>query len=507
MTSDSTPEAVELDRLRETLTPTGRALILATVSMCTVVPIMAMTTVNVVLPQLQGALSATPDQISWVVTLYVVGAAVATPVGGWLVSRFGWKQVMLWTVIGFAATTALCATVDSLAGLLFYRVLQGAFGAPMMPVAQAILLATYPQEDRAWSQSLFGIVTVVGQAMAPVIGGYFAEVFDWRWAFLFLMPLSVIAVAMAFVWIPQGGRIAGSRLDWPGFLTLSVAIMGLQLTLDRGERLDWFESREIIIYASAALLGFYLFLYRTFTYHDPYINPRLFRDKNFLLGLVLILLFGLINFVPMILYPSLLATLKGYPESTIGWLLGMRGAGMLIGFYIGGKLGTKYPKAALIFGFSCVGFSGAETALFDLNVQFNEVAWVSFVQGMGVGSLWVPIILVTFATLPSALLAPGSAISHLVRHMGTSMFVAVSVSVVVRTGAINYNEISAQITPYNEALRIDSTWQVDTVADLARLSVEIDRQAQMIGYLNAFVLYTAASVVALVISILVKVKS
>ena len=383
--------------------------------MCTVVPIMAMTTVNVVLPQLQGALSATPDQVSWVVTLYVVGAAAATPVGGWLVARFGWKQVMLWTVVGFALSTALCATVDSLAGLLFYRVLQGAFGAPMMPVAQAILLATYPDEDRAWSQALFGIVTVVGQAMAPVVGGYFAEAFDWRWAFLFLMPLSIVAVAMAWVWVPQGGKIAGSRLDWPGFVTLSIAIMGLQLTVDRGERLDWFESREIIAYAGVAALSFYLFLYRTFTYHEPYINPALFRDRRFVLGLVLILLFGLINFVPMILYPTLLATLKGYPESTIGWLLGMRGVGLLVGFYPGGKLGTTHPKAALIFGFSCVGISGAETALFDLNVQHNEVAWVSLLQGVGVGTLWVPIILVTFSTLPATVLAQGSAISHLVR--------------------------------------------------------------------------------------------
>ena len=506
MTTDSTPEAVELERLRDSLSPGGRTLILATVSMCTVVPIMAMTTVNVVLPQLQGALSATPDQISWVITLYVVGAAVATPIGGWLVARFGWKQVMLWTVVGFAASTALCATVDSLAGLLFYRVLQGAFGAPMMPVAQAILLATYPDQDRAWSQAVFGIVTVVGQAMAPVVGGYFAEVFDWRFAFLFLMPLSIIAVAMALAWIPQGGKIAGSRLDWPGFVTLSLAIMGLQLTIDRGERLDWFESREIITYATIAVVSFYLFLYRTFTYHSPYINPSLFRDKNFVLGLVLILLFGLLNFIPMILFPTMLSNLKGYPESSIGWLLGMRGAGMLVGFYIGGKLGATHPKAALLFGFSCVGISGAETALFDLNVQFNEVAWVSFLQGMGVGSLWVPIIMVTFSTLPATMLAQGSAISHLVRHLGTSVFVAISVSVVVRTGAINYNELSAQITPYNEGLRIRNAWEVETVADLARLSEEIDRQAQMIGYLNAFVLYTAAAMVALIVSMLVKVR-
>ena len=253
--------------------------------MCTVVPIMAMTTVNVVLPQLQGALSATPDQISWVVTLYVVGAAVATPVGGWLVSRFGWKQVMLWTVVGFAVSTAPLRNRGQ-PGRRYSStaLIQGAFGAPMMPVAQAILLATYPDEDRAWSQALFGIVTVVGQAMAPVIGGYFAEVFDWRWAFLFLMPLSVIATVMAFAWVPQGGKVAGSRLDWPGFLTLSIAIMGLQLTIDRGERLDWFESGEIIIYATAAVLCFYLFLYRTFTCSEPYINPRLFRDKYFCAG-------------------------------------------------------------------------------------------------------------------------------------------------------------------------------------------------------------------------------
>ena len=499
-------EAAELERLRDSLSPRGRNLILVAVSMCTVAPIMALTTVNVVLPQLQGTLSATPDQISWVITLYVVGAAVATPVGGWLVARFGWKRVMLLTVIGFGVSTVLCATADDLTALLIYRTLQGAFGAPMMPVAQAILLATYPEEDRAWSQAVFGIVTVVGQAMAPVIGGYFAEAFHWRWAFLFLVPLSFAAVAMTILWIPQGGRVANSRLDWPGFVTLSVAIMAFQLTIDRGQRLDWFESREILAYASIAAVSFYLFLYRTFTHDKPYINPILFRDRNFLLGLLLIVLFGMLNFVPMILFPTLLANLKGYPESSIGWLLGCRGAGMLIGFYLGGTLGARHPKLALVVGFLSVGVSGAESALFDLNVQFGEVAWVSFLQGAGVGTLWVPIIMVTFATMSPDLLAQGSVINHLVRHVSTSIFVALSVSVVAQTGAINYAELSAHITPYNEALRSSGVWQIDAVADLAALSREIDRQAQMIGYLNAFVLYTLVCVVALTVTLLIKVR-
>ena len=499
-------EAVELDRLRDSLSRRGRNLILVAVSMCTVVPIMALTTVNVVLPQLQGTLSATPDQISWVITLYVVGAAVATPIGGWLVARFGWKQVMLLTVVGFGVSTVLCATADDLSALLIFRVLQGAFGAPMMPVAQAILLATYPDEDRAWSQAVFGIVTVVGQAMAPVIGGYFAEVFHWRWAFLFLVPLSVAAVAMTILWIPQGGRVAHSRLDWPGFVTLSIAIMTFQLTIDRGQRLDWFESREIVVYASIALVSFYLFLYRTFTYDKPYINPALFRDRNFLLGLLLIVLFGMLNFVPMILFPTLLSNLKGYPETSIGWLLGFRGAGMLVGFYLGGALGATRPKLALVIGFLSVGVSGAQSALFDLNVQFGEIAWVSFLQGMGVGSLWVPIIMVTFATMSPNLLAQGSVVNHLVRHLSTSFFVAISVSVVARTGAINYAELSAHITPYNEALQNSGVWQIDATADLASLSNEIDRQAQMIGYLNAFVLYTFVCVVALAVTLFIKVR-
>jgi DHA2 family multidrug resistance protein len=504
MTNDTHSEAAELARLRAGLTPRGRNLILAATSMCTVVPIMALTTVNVVLPQLQGMLSATPDQISWVITLYVVGAAVATPVGGWLVARYGWRSVMLITVIGFGISTALCATATSLVPLLVYRALQGAFGAPMMPVAQAILLATYPDEDRAWSQAVFGLVTVVGQAMAPVIGGYFAEAFDWRWAFLFLIPLSVAAVAMTLIWIPHGGKVIGARLDWPGFLALSIAIVGLQLPIDQGERLDWFESRQIIAYALVAVVGLYVFVLRTLSYHEPYINPILFRDRNFLIGLVLIFLFGMLNFVPMILLPTLLSNLKGYPESSIGWLLGMRGIGMFIGFYIGGKFAATRPKVILIFGFLVVGISGAETASFDLNVQFNEVAWVSFLQGMGIGTLWVPIVMVTFATLSPSLLAQGSAINHLIRHLGTSIFVALSVSVVVRTGAISYTELSAHITPYNKALQGAETWSIEAVADLARLSQEIDRQAQMIGYLNAFVLYTAVSGAALLISCLIK---
>ena len=218
-----------------------RTLVLLTVSSCTMLYSLTITIVNVTLPQLQGALSATPDQVAWVITLNLVATAVATPITGWIVARFGQRQVMIWAVVGFTISSLLCATATSLAPLLVYRIGQGAFGAPMVPLAQAIVVATYPPEKRAVAQGWFGVAVVLGPAIGPVLGGFLAEEYDWRWVFLLPVPLCVVALLMVLAFIEDRGRQDGARLDWTGFLALSIAVTCLQLVMDRGERLDWLE--------------------------------------------------------------------------------------------------------------------------------------------------------------------------------------------------------------------------------------------------------------------------
>ncbi|MFT5394496.1 MAG: DHA2 family multidrug resistance protein, partial [Gammaproteobacteria bacterium] len=333
-------------------------LILLTVSLCTTLYALTLTIVNVVLPQLQGALSATPEQVSWVVTLNVIATAVMTPATGWLVSRFGQRRVMLYAVLGFSVASLLCATANALVPLLVYRIGQGIFGAPLVPMAQAIIVATYPPARRAFAQGVFGMAVVIGPAIAPAIGGYLAEEYNWRWVFILVLPLCVVAFICVYFFIRDPERIPAARLDWTGFVSIAIVITCAQLIMDRGERLDWFESYEILTYV--ALLGgaLWVFIVHTATYEHPFINPELFQDRNFSIGLVLVLTYGMLNITPTVLMPSMLQNLMGYPDSMIGALLGARGAGMAVGFLIVGYMGRVDPRIGMIVGVAAIGLSG-----------------------------------------------------------------------------------------------------------------------------------------------------
>ena len=498
--SNVASDAEDLSALASALTPLKRHLILVAVSMGAMLHSMATTSVSVVLPQLQGSLSATPDQISWVITLAVIGSVAATPISGWLVDKLGWRNVMLIAVVGFSISTILCASATTLAPMLVFRLFQGAFGAPMIPVAQAILLATYPTEDRAWSQSLHGIATVLGQAIAPVLGGYFAQAYDWRWSFLYLLPLAVISVLMTVLWVPSGGIRRGVRLDWPAFVSLALAIGAFQLALDRGERLDWLESGLITTYAIIAVLGFMYFLVRTLGQERPFIDLSLFLDKNFALGTLLIIIFGMVSFLPNFLYPVILGNLQGYPENAIAQILFIRGLGLLVGFVLVSYIAQPFPRCSLTIGFLFAGGAGVQGMFWTLNVQFAHVAWASFAQGFGVALIWVPAIIIAFSTLPSVLLAQSSALFHLIRQVAMSATLAITVAITLRTGSISYSELSWQINPDTPER---GSWDVTSLEGIARLSEEVERQAQMIGYVNGFVFYTAACVVGMLLSLVI----
>jgi DHA2 family multidrug resistance protein len=499
----------ETATIPEELSQTRRYLILVTVALCTMLYAMTVTIVNVALPQLQGALSATPDQIAWVVTLNVVATAVVTPMTGWLVARLGQRTVLISCVIGFAVTSLLCATAATLEPLLAYRVGQGVFGAPIVPLSQAILLITFTGKDRAMAQGIFGMSVVVGPAIGPALGGYLAEAYNWRWIFLLIVPLCFAALAMVLVFIRQSGKGEKLKLDWTGFLALSLAVVCVQLLVDRGERLDWFESGEIILYACGAVLGLYVLVVHTVTSERPFLNPQLFKDRNFNIGIVLVFVYGMLNFTPITLLPPMLQNLKGYPDSLIGLLLAMRGVGMVIGFYIAGRMGGLDPRVGLAGGMLLTGISGAIMATFDFNVSAEAIGWVGVLQGIGTGIMWVPLTTVAFTTLPTRFMADGSALFHLLRNFGTSLFIAISFMVVVRSAQISHFELAQNVSPYNEALRFPSVvghWDVGSLHGLAKLSAEVDRQAQMIGYANAFVLYAVVCFATIPVMLFVRVR-
>lgn len=486
-----------------------RGLILLSVSMCTMLYAITLTIVNVVLPQLQGALSATPDQVSWVVTLNVIATAVVTPTTGWMVARWGYRRVILGSIIGFSVSSLMCATADTLALLLVYRVGQGAFGAPLVPLAQAIIVAVYPPDRRAFAQGIFGIAVVIGPAVAPALGGYLAEVYNWRFVFLLILPLCGVAMIAVWLWVHDPGQRSSFRLDWTGFLLFSVAITCGQLMMDRGERLDWFESYEVWAYVALICAAMWVFIVHTATTETPFINPRLFTDRNFSIGLLLVFVYGMLNITPTVMLPTMLQNLMGYPDSMIGLLLASRGAGMVVGFFMVARMGRLDPRIGMIVGISAIGLSGWNMALFTLEVDAYTVAWNGILQGIGSAIMWVPLSIVAFATLPVRLLPDASSIFHLLRNFGSSIFISVSVLAVTRTGKISYSELAEHINAFADVLRfrqVMGQWSFDTVQGLAALGSEVNRQALMVGYTNSFALYALVSFATIPLMLMVKIK-
>ncbi len=475
----------------------SRTLVLVTLTFVTMLYAMTVTIANVSLPQMQGALSATTDQIALVVTFNIVATAIVTPMTGWLAGRFGRRNVMIWGVTGFTVSSFLCGIAPNLETLILFRAAQGAFGAPLVPLSQALLLDTYPKEQHGMATSVYGTGVILGPIIAPTLGGYLSEALSWRWVFFMIIPFGVVSWFGVVSLIRARGHRPKTNLDWTGFLSLAIAVAAAQLMLDRGERNDWFTSTEILATAGLAGLALYVFIAHTATTDakSSFLNPVLLKDRNYVLGLFIVFIFGMLNFTPMVLLPPLLQTVQDYPDTIVGWLLGARGFGSLIGFMAMIYLSRLDPRPLLIIGFSLQGIAGFAMAGFDVNVTTFEVAWTSALQGLGVGLIWVPITLVTFGTLDNKLLPEGMALFHLLRNFGSSVFISICVAVVIRTGKINYAEISTVISDFSERIGLPFVaggWSLEELEGIAAVGAEIGRQSVMVGYVNAFYLFALA---------------
>jgi DHA2 family multidrug resistance protein len=488
-----------------------QAMLLGTVTFVTMLYAMTVTIANVSLPQMQGSLSSTPDQIAWIVTFNIVATAVVTPMAGWLAVRFGRRRLMIWGIVGFGASSVLCGLATSVPELVIYRIGQGAFGAPLVPLSQAIVIESFNEKVRPKVMSVWGTGVIMGPIIAPAIGGALSEAYNWRWVFFMLVPFTLIALlgVLAFIQKRTSRDEQKPSLDWTGFLALAVTITTLQLTLDRGERAGWLESWEILIYIGICFGALWVFIVRNSTSSKPFLNPGLLRDRNFVVGCVLIFLFGMLNFTPITLLPTLLQNVQGYPDSIIGQILSVRGAGTFLSFAAMFGLGRLDPRIPLFFGFLLQAYSGWLMTGFDVTVSRQDVLIASFIQGIGVGFCWIPLSIVTFSTLDRPLVPDGTAIFHLIRNMGSSIFISVSIAMVIRMSRTSYSELVPNISPLNEALRLPGNHDVidfDSAAALGRISAEIARQATMIGYVDGFVMFAVTSALAIPLIALVRVR-
>ncbi len=489
------------------LTPGQRAAILLTLTMVTMLYAMTVTIANVALPRMQGSLSATQDQIAWVVTFNIVATAAATPLAGWMAARLGRRKLMIYAVILFAIASLLCGTANSVEELVFYRIIQGASGAPLVPVSQAIVVDTYPKEKHGSATAFFGIGVMLGPIIAPTLGGYITEAYSWRWVFYMILPFTFVSLVGVLAFIRDRNQPNKIALDWTGFLALAVAIASFQLMLDRGERAGWFTSTEIIIEAVAAAVALYVFIVHSLTAEKPFLRPVMLLDRNFAVGLLIVLAFGMLNFTPITILPSLLQQLRGYPDSVIGWVLSARGVGTLIGFMImafAGKIDPRYP---LTIGFLLQVIAGYSMWQFDINLTIIDVVWTTWLQGLGVGLMWVPLSLIAFSTLNPMYVPDGMALFHLLRNIGSSIHISLSIALVIHTSRVNYAVMTEQVTSFNKNFQIPSVagiWNTETAQGLAAISGEINRQATMIGYLNSFAFFAATAAIAMPLMLLIK---
>lgn len=482
------------------LTPARRYVILSMVVLSVTLYGTSILIGAAVLPQIQGSLSATPDEISWTVTFNILATAVATPLSGWLAGRMGRRNLMAGSVAIFAVSTYFCGAATSLEALIFWRIVQGAAGAPLSPIGQTIALDIFPKHQHGICIGLFGIGVVMGAFIGPMIGGVMAELYTWRYAYYLIVPVAAIASIGVMLTLPRMRNASAVKLEWTGFLLLTVTIACTQLALSRGQRLDWFQSTEILIEVFLAALTFYLFVVHSLTHDKPFLNLRLLLNRNYSIGLILVTIYGMLNFTPMVILPGLLREHVGLPDSLIGYVVGSRGVGAMIGFFTAMFIGQKFPKQSIAMGFIFQVIAGLW--LMTTNLETAPIVFVlnGIVQGLAVGTIWVPLTVVTFSSLDPKDFDETSSVYHLLRNIGSSLFISMSVTEIIRSTATNYERLTENISNFNPILRMPwamGEWDVGTVKGLEQLSREIAHQASMISYLNAFGLYTIASAAAI----------
>ena len=490
--------------------PLRRWTILLSVILATTLYGTTLLIVSTILPRMQGSFSATPDEIAWAMTFNILATAIVTPMTGWLSARFGTRNTVVWCVAGFTLSTLMCGLAESLEGLIFWRILQGGFGAPATPLGQSILMESFPRHQHTMVMGLYGFGVVIGPVIGPWLGGAMAELYSWRFAFYVLVPVGVLAVIVLRLALLPDAAPRKVQLDWTGFLALSTALAATQLVLARGQRLDWFDSPEIIAETAVAVLGFWVFVVHCLTAARPFLDPRQLLDRNYSIGLLLVTIYGMLNFTPMVLLPPLLTGAAGFPDNLVGIVVAGRGVGGCIGFLFAGFVGRVLDaRVSMMLGFGMLLAAGIWLTHIDLNVDYVTLALNAALQGLAIGLIWVPLTTVTFSTVPREKTAEATAVYHLLRNLGSSFFISISVAEIVRSTTSNYSRMIEQLTPYNKVLGMPSAlggWNAETVTGLAGMSKEVARQATMIAYLNAFGMFTIACALTLPLILLMRVR-
>jgi DHA2 family multidrug resistance protein len=481
-----------------------RGMITISIMLATVIVAIDGTIANVALPHMQGSLNASQDQITWILTSFIVATAIATPLTGWLSDRFGQKRLFLVSIAGFTLASVMCGIANSLTEIVIARLLQGALGAALVPLSQATLLDINPREKHGSAMAVWGMGVMVGPILGPTLGGWLTDAYDWRWCFFINVPVGAAALFGIWRYIPDQRAGRSMKFDVFGFAALSLAIGSLQMLLDRGQQNDWFSSTETWIEAVIAFISFGCFLIHTFTLPagKSFFNYRLLLNRNFLTGLLFIFVVGMVLFATRALMPSMLQGLMGYPAVDAGIVTAPGGLGTMLSMMIVGRLVGKVDLRLILgVGFGLTAVSLYMMCGYTLELTRMDIIWPAIIQGFGLGLVFVPLSAASFATLPGELRADGTSIYSLIRNIGSSIGIAMVQALQFSNTQSAHAGLVSNIADANPALANGMLSGSGTSA--IALNGEITRQASMIAYIDNFQLMLVLTVLAMPLLLLI----
>ena len=483
-------------------TTSRRGLLVVSVMLATLMQAIDTTIANVALPDMQGSLSATQDQAAWVLTSYIVASAIVMPLTGWLAATLGRRRLLLLSIAGFTAASVLCGLATGIGEMVLFRILQGLFGAALVPLSQSLLLDVFPKEKHGAAMAMWGMGLMVGPILGPPLGGWLTEDYSWRWVFLINVPVGVLALlgVMASVRKETTQR---RPMDWTGFLLLMMGIGALQLFLDRGESQDWLGSMEVQIELALALLGLYLYAVHWRGAKHPVLDLRLFANGNFALASALIFVIGIVLFATLALLPPYLNQLMHYPVWDVGLMLAPRGVGTMFGMMLVGRLiGRVDARFPIVVGLLLTAWSLHAMTAMGVDVSQSDIVVIGLIQGLGLGLVFVPISTVAYSTLAPHLRTEAASLFSLMRNIGSSIGISLVITLLARNTQINHAEIGARVTGWGaEQALLPAAWNPATTQGAAALNAEVTRQAAVIGYVNDFqlMLWLTLAVIPLVL--------
>jgi DHA2 family multidrug resistance protein len=477
-------------------------IVTAAVMLATFMEILDTTVVNVSVPHLAGNMGATVEEGTWVVTSYLVSNAIILPMSGWLANRLGRRNMLLACVTGFTLTSVLCGMATSLESLIFFRILQGLTGGGLQPLAQAVLLETFPPKKHGTAMAAFGLGIILAPILGPTLGGWITDNYSWRWIFYLNLPVGLISVLMisAFVRDPHyiGKHKTGGIDLWGiGFLALGFGM--LQVVLDTGQRKDWFGSPQIRLWAALCILGLIGLVIRELTTEHPIVDLRVLKDRTFTAGVSIMTMLGFVLYGSLMLLPIFLQTLLGYPALQSGLALSPRGLGSLVMMPIAGQLTNHYdPRKLIAVGLVVGGWTMISLSHLNLNAGYWDIFWPQVIQGGAMAFLFIPLMATSMSGISREKMGNATSIYNLMRNIGGSFGIATMTTFLARRGQVHQNQLIAHVTPYDPTVRSMmlgvSGWfashgssSVDaTHKSLGVLYGLVQQQAALLSFVEAF---------------------